>query len=303
MKLSVPLYYKSFKCIADRCRHSCCIGWEIDVDSATMEKYRALNEGYGKDIIDSIEGDEPHFRLCEDERCPHLDEKGLCNIISNLGEGYLCNICRAHPRFYSDTINGKEAGLGMACEEAARIILSSDDYDKMVEIEEFCPSEEEYPHDFDAVSLREKIYSILSKDIPYTERLSEIEEEFEVSPSALSDEEWKSALSSLEYLHEEHKELLLCYSSDKATPEGAEDHLRRALAYFIYRHSSAAENEEDFRASVGFSLFCERLLASVIKEKGAFDLESVCDLARIISEEIEYSTDNTEVLKEEFYFI
>jgi lysine-N-methylase len=268
-----------------------------------MEKYRALSEGYGKDIIDSIEGDEPHFRLCEDERCPHLDKRGLCNIISNLGEEYLCNICRAHPRFYNDTINGKEAGLGMACEEAARIILSSDDYDKMTEIEEFCPSEEEYHPEFDTVSLREKIYSILAKDIPYTERLSEIEEAFGVSPSAFSDEEWQGTLSSLEYLNEDHKELFLCYSSDKATPEGAEAYLRRALAYFIYRNCSDESTNEGFRASVGFSLFCERLLASVIKEKGAFELESACDLARIISEEIEYSTDNTEVLKEEFYFI
>jgi len=303
MKLSVPLYYKSFKCIADRCRHSCCIGWEIDVDGATMEKYRTLSEGYGKNILESIEGDEPHFRLCADEQCPHLDERGLCRIITNLGEEYLCNICRAHPRFYNDTKRGKEAGVGMACEEAARIILSSDDYDKMTKIDEFCPDEGEFSADFDAVSLREKIYSILAKSIPYTEKLSEIEEAFGVSPSALSDEEWKSILSSLEYLNEDHKALFSCYSSEISSPKRSEAYLRRSLAYFIYRNCSDESMDEGFRASVGFSLFCERLLASLIKEKDASDLESVCDLARIISEEIEYSTDNTDVLKEEFYFI
>ena len=72
MKLSVPLYYKSFKCIADRCRHSCCIGWEIDVDSATMEKYRTLNEGYGKDIIDSIEAMSPIFVFAKMKDAPTL---------------------------------------------------------------------------------------------------------------------------------------------------------------------------------------------------------------------------------------
>ena len=30
MTVTVPSYYKDFKCIADKCRHSCCIGWEID---------------------------------------------------------------------------------------------------------------------------------------------------------------------------------------------------------------------------------------------------------------------------------
>ena len=38
---SVPNYYDKFKCIADRCKHSCCIGWEIDIDDDTMELLEA----------------------------------------------------------------------------------------------------------------------------------------------------------------------------------------------------------------------------------------------------------------------
>ena len=38
MKLFAPKYYTEFSCIADRCRHSCCIGWEIDIDADTAEK-------------------------------------------------------------------------------------------------------------------------------------------------------------------------------------------------------------------------------------------------------------------------
>ena len=34
-----PDYYNKFKCIANRCRHSCCIGWEIDIDDSTLQKY------------------------------------------------------------------------------------------------------------------------------------------------------------------------------------------------------------------------------------------------------------------------
>ena len=136
MKLYAPKYYKQFKCIADKCRHSCCVGWEIDVDPDAMEKYASLSGGYSGKIRASIDvGETPHFRLAENEKCPHLDEHGLCRIISEYGEGFLCDICREHPRFYNDTIHGKEVGIGMSCEEAARIILSSGEYREMLVID------------------------------------------------------------------------------------------------------------------------------------------------------------------------
>ena len=47
MKTVVPHYYKNFKCIADKCRHSCCVGWEIDIDDDTLEKYRNLEGEMG----------------------------------------------------------------------------------------------------------------------------------------------------------------------------------------------------------------------------------------------------------------
>ena len=43
MKLYAPAYYKEFACIADRCKHSCCIGWEIDVDDDARELYDTLD--------------------------------------------------------------------------------------------------------------------------------------------------------------------------------------------------------------------------------------------------------------------
>ena len=128
MKLYAPTYYKRFRCIADRCEHSCCIGWEIDIDNEAIEKYKSLKHRYGEVIRDSISTDEtPHFKLGEHERCPHLDECGLCKIILNVGEDYLCDICREHPRFYNYT-DVAEVGIGMSCAEAARLILSSSDY-------------------------------------------------------------------------------------------------------------------------------------------------------------------------------
>lgn len=298
MKLYAPKYYKRFKCIADRCRHSCCIGWEIDIDGATLERYSSLGEGYGKSICESIEkGEYPHFRLCGDERCPHLDDKGLCRIITELGEGYLCNICREHPRFYNGIPDGTEAGLGLSCEEAARLILSSDGYDLIEVIGE---TEGEADTAFDPRPIRRMLYDVLSdRTVSYEQRLSSVCERLWVSPSVLSDGEWRELISSLEYLDPSHKELFLSYTSDASTPRELWESLERALAYFIYRHVSAAKNEYEARAALGFALFCERLICSVSRADPSL---SVYEAARIVSEELEYSEDNTEALKLEFMF-
>ena len=36
MDIFAPSYYKKFKCIADKCHHNCCIGWEIDIDDEAL---------------------------------------------------------------------------------------------------------------------------------------------------------------------------------------------------------------------------------------------------------------------------
>lgn len=292
MKLYAPSYYLDFTCIADRCRHTCCIGWEIDIDSDTMQAYKTLSNGYGVEIQKSIDvEDTPHFRLDANERCPHLDARGLCKIILHLGEDHLCEICREHPRFYHNTPNGREVGIGMACEEAARLILSSDTYATFVPVDEIDGDAE--PLEFDAVAHRASIYAILSnRTLPYAERLKQISDAWDVSPTAYDDGEWHDLLDRLEYLDEAHKTLFSAYSSAIEPTKNALI-LERALAYFIFRHCSDAYDADNFRASLGFSLFCERLLASIAKESD----NDIATLARIVSEELEYSEDNTDEIK------
>ncbi len=296
MKLYAPSYYKKFACIADRCRHSCCIGWEIDVDAATMEKYAAVTEEYGQTVRESIVAEEePHFALDECERCPHLDGRGLCKIITALGEGYLCDICREHPRFYNDTPYGKEVGLGMACEEACRLILSSDGYALMEEVGE--TEGEIYVTDFDAPFLRQQIYDILlMSSLQYEEKLALLARKYAAPVACLSDEQWKVCLSSLEYLDEAHRTLFASYSSMPDTPEACVKMCERALAYFIYRHGTAAEDEQDFRVRLVLAFFLERLLASIVRAERLIAAKDIEEIARIISEEIEYSEDNVDTL-------
>jgi lysine-N-methylase len=174
MKLYAPHYYQSFRCIADACEHSCCIGWEIDIDGETLEKYTTLKNGYRVAITESISmEDTPHFRLLAHDRCPHLDERGLCRIIANVGEDYLCDICREHPRFYNYT-DVAEVGLGISCREAARIVLSSQNYDVFEEVGEI--SAEECIVEYDARSERSKVYAILrDKKLDYKSKIKKIQ--------------------------------------------------------------------------------------------------------------------------------
>ena len=114
-----PDFYDSFKCIADKCTDSCCIGWEIDVDEFALEKYNNINNDFGKKIRSQIiksEDGSNCFALAENERCPFLNQRNLCDIIINCGEDHLCDICREHPRFYEWFVGVTECGLGLCCE-------------------------------------------------------------------------------------------------------------------------------------------------------------------------------------------
>lgn len=133
MKTVVPDYYQSFHCIAGACQHTCCMGWEVDVDEESLARYRTM-----ADIASQIEETDgaPHFRLSADERCPFLNEDHLCELILHHGEDILCQICRDHPRFRNFWTDRTEIGLGLVCEEAGRLILSQEKPMKLITLSE-----------------------------------------------------------------------------------------------------------------------------------------------------------------------
>ena len=301
MEIYAPKYYLDFKCKASNCKHSCCIGWEIDVDKNTLEKYTNLTANYKDEILNSIDyAPTPHFKLLKNERCPHLDQNGLCKIISNLGEDYLSNICREHPRFYNYTPSGLEVGLGLSCEESCRLILSSPSYCKFIKVGLSNENEENF--EFNPLPIRDKIFKILQdKRLPYKQKLGVIANDFSVNLKELSDGDWNEVLSSLEYLDESHKELFSNYSSSvSSTPSCIELYLERALAYFVFRHLTKAQSEYEIKSYLGLCLFLERLLCSVLRARKAFSLNEIIPLAITLSEEIEYNEDNVESILFQF---
>ncbi len=299
MELWAPRYYIDFKCIADECSHTCCAGWEIDVDDDALERFRALGDEKLLSTLEYTDGT-PHFRLCENGNCPHLLESGLCRMIIDHGEEVLCEICREHPRFYNLPTTRAEVGLGASCEEAARIILTSNAYSEFVKIgsldTDSCEEAEINP-----LMIRGFIYSILADEkTPYDARLSELYSRYGVSPAIKTDAEWKEVIGSLEYLDPAHRELFLSYSYTADTPKAAEKYSERFLAYLVFRHVSSATTPEEALLLIGFCFFCERLFTHLLRGENAPSLSDAVEAARIISEELEYSDENTDTLAMEF---
>ncbi len=125
MRLRRPDFYRDFSCIGGACGDTCCAGWEIEIDGETAEKYRSAGGKIGERLRAEMENDEEEscFRLTEERRCPFLNGDNLCEIIIALGEEWLCDICREHPRFYQWFGDYTEAGLGLCCEEVCRLLF------------------------------------------------------------------------------------------------------------------------------------------------------------------------------------
>ncbi len=125
MKIRYPDYYKEFKCIANKCTDSCCVGWEVVIDDKTREIYKGekgeLGDRLRKEMIFS--NNEYSFRL-RDGKCPFLDDDMLCEIHSKIGEEKLCYTCKRYPRFMDEFGLLREEGLSLSCPEAARLILN-----------------------------------------------------------------------------------------------------------------------------------------------------------------------------------
>ncbi|WP_297522274.1 flagellin lysine-N-methylase [uncultured Clostridium sp.] len=118
--------FDNFKCTADKCKFTCCSGWDVSIDDATHEKWKSDNSA--SYILDNIT-----FRDSDDESgyfvnketstpCPFLDSKGLCEIVKSHGENYLSNTCHSFPRIENTFDETTELSLSCACPEVVEIL-------------------------------------------------------------------------------------------------------------------------------------------------------------------------------------
>ena len=320
MKDYAPVYYDRFHCIADKCRHSCCKGWEVDIDKQSLERYMSLKSKTGEKIRENISGEDGafFFRMTEEGNCPFLCENGLCEIIINEGEECLCDICREHPRFYNFFTQRTEWGLGLTCEEAARIIIKDkESFSLTLKCDDGVTEAFEIPEDEESeeyvLFIRDESIKILEENEGTTEdRIKRVLdfcgcEKCETENAALFE-----LFSSFERLEESWSETLSLIKKTEKCGILNDKRYARAFEnlakYFLYRHIPGAVYDERLphRAYLMYSAVKVIALICQVKlnEIGSLNENDIADISRAFSSEIEYSDENTDKIFDyyEMYF-
>lgn len=322
-KVYVPNYYDLFNCKASACEHTCCVGWEIDIDPESLNRYGNIPGEMGKRLKENIDWEAvpPCFRLTHDERCPFLDQNGLCDLITTLGKESLCHICDDHPRFRNVLADRVELGLGLCCEAAAKLILSPSELFSVVELPPEKAARERYAQEVSEalddltaalIACRETLFPMFTdRTKPLSDRIRHVFHECDIdltesgpdtfgSFSAIADllrdmerldPAWDACLDALEKMTE-----------DPLTELDGETHVayENLICYFLYRYMTAdAEYWPDAkRTRTAFAVLCTITIHAIHRATGGKDLDSLCEIARMFSSEIEYSEENLERLME-----
>ena len=292
MKEIRPDYYEEFRCAAGDCRHTCCRGWEIDIDEDTLAYYNALPGELGdrlrREIVTGEDGT-AQFRLRDGDRCPFLNENNLCDLIPALGETHLCQICTDHPRFRNYFSDRTETGLGLCCEAAAKLILSRREKTRFIGSGEETLLPEEEP----ILRLREKLIALMQdRTVPINARFDAILAEAGKNLPEMTAAQWADFLYGLERLDpgwEWRLDRLRNGGKAEIAPDPiAEEQL---CVYFLFRHLAGAVYDGDLAGRAAFAVQSCKLIRAIWSAEGGRP-EEYYEIAREYSSEIEYSEEN-----------
>ena len=315
MIFRTPSYYNLFRCTADKCSDNCCIGWEIDNDPDTAAYYKSVKGDFGKRLKENI-SDENSFIL-KGERCPFLNENNLCDIIINCGENHLCQICSDHPRYFEWYGSLKEGGIGLSCEEGARLILTNDN--PTVTESNICEYEDEIDEELLSLLLseRKKLFDILDSDSALKDKLTLILDraenlQFRIDNPHLSDELFicdssesgsqsfrniLSLFSDFEPIDEswtqEYHSLMQEESFSLSFTEKEEKYSVNLLRYFIWRYFLKGVFDEEILSKVKFAVVSLLVIKAMTREN-----DSLCawtEKNKLYSKQMEYSEENREL--------
>lgn len=148
-KWLMPMYYKSFKCKCEKCRHTCCHSWKIPISQD--EYFKLIGMECSSKLHDRIEiafedpssPSENKFKYISFNwlgECK-LNEGGLCLLHVEHGPNALPKICRLYPRSLKKINNQLIASCSSSCEavvemlfDADSLYMVEDDLDENVEL-------------------------------------------------------------------------------------------------------------------------------------------------------------------------
>ncbi len=149
MRYVKPDYFDDFRCIAHQCPDTCCAGWQIMIDDASLEQYAQDKTAFASRFLKGINWEESCF-VQSKGRCSMLNEQNLCDLVIEKGEEWLCETCSRYPRHVEEFEGVREWSLSLSCPVAAELMLHRTKPISFLTIEDDTedPLEEEF-EDFD----------------------------------------------------------------------------------------------------------------------------------------------------------
>lgn len=322
MKIAAPDYYKKFVCTADKCKDNCCrVCWRIAVDDDTYKNYTNRTEDIFKSFLSNIKSDAEGYFI-KGGSCSMLRHDGLCEIALKFGEESLGYICKMHPRYINEYSDREEYGVGLACEEAARLIMT-DENPNLYNLKEDVVSETDELAE-ELIALRKKLIDFVLKNgalgeriagvLRYTEKISpliangEYDKAKSVQIKKLKTENERSyeniaemveVFKDLEVLDEKWINVLDTVGNDNSNQSGVYDEeLKRIFCYFLYRYFVLYSLDGDMLGAVKLAAVSVILLRELFSGKSQNER---INIAHMYSKEIEYDDENLDSLLFDFF--
>lgn len=298
MKEYVLSYYPIFKCVAEKCKHTCCAGWDLNIDDETLTKYKNHKSAFSNTLKNGINFRKSRFKSDKKGRCAFLNNNGLCEIIINLGEEGLCQVCLDHPRFRSFFESVTETGLGFCCERATEIILSSENKIEPILIRDDNENIEPTFIEKSILEFRAKaIFIIQNRTINLNDRIQSL---LILCRANIRRRDFRKILktfTSFERLDKSwNKRLKTLKKSGLSfiTNEELSLYFEQFTVNSLYRHLWGSEDTISVRARTLAVIISWWIIKSIFENEKTNEnvFFTVCDIVRSFSAEVEYSNEN-----------
>ena len=132
--VTAPDWMADFHCAEGDCPHTCCQGWNIEVDGAHGKRFAEMEDTKMKQLLlkgkvrrtGNTKADEIYrlqLRKFPLERCPLMTAGGKCSMQLSFGADILCDTCYFFPRLFKQIDGAAQMTASLACPEAARRAL------------------------------------------------------------------------------------------------------------------------------------------------------------------------------------
>lgn len=188
-----------------------------------------------------------------------------------------------------------EIGLGLCCEEAARLVLTQTEPMTLITLEDDGAGEVLPEDEAELLALRGKLIALVQDGSqPLYARFDAL---LAAVDFTIPEQDWAEVYRSLERLDPKWDACLDGIETIGAeTPAELQGALANFAAYLLYRHLPGALEDDDVPGRVAFCVLSTRVLAALCAGKPGCTMADCIEFARMYSAEIEYDEDNVAAL-------